>query len=66
MIIATSVMRVTKMGNIVPRAVIEPTSLAFGPVSNYYITGASLMSPLDPRIPVYAAPCLRGQTTKPF
>ena len=29
MVMATSVMRMMKMGNIVPRAGIEPTSLAF-------------------------------------
>ena len=51
---ATSVMRVMKMGNIVPRARIRPRSLALHHLG-------SLMSPLCPRPPVYAAPCLSGQ-----
>ena len=58
---STSVMGVMKMGNIVPRARIKPTSLTFWvsvlPVHHV----ASLMSPLYPRAPIYAAPCLRGQ-----
>ena len=50
-----------KSGNIVPRVGIEPTSLAF-PVSvlSLHRVG-SMMSPLYPHLPVYAAPCLRGQ-----
>ena len=43
-----------KMGNIVPRARLEPTSLPLLHVG-------SLMSPLYRRPPVYAAPCLRAQ-----
>ena len=46
-----------KMGNIVPRAGLKHTSLAF--------RMGSLMSPLYPCPPVYAAPCLRGQCRLP-
>ena len=49
-----------KMGNTVPRVGLEPTSLAFwASVLPLHHTG-SLMSPLSPRLPVDAAPCLRG------
>ena len=45
------------MGNIVPGAGLEPTSLAF-PASVLPLRYVgSLMSPLYPRLPVYAAPC---------
>ena len=48
-----------KMGNIVPRVGMEPTSLAIqASVLPLHQIGF-LMSPLYP--PVYAAPCLRGQ-----
>ena len=50
-----------KMGNIVPRAGIEPTSLALrASVLSLHDVG-SLMSPLYSHLPVYAVPCLRGQ-----
>ena len=69
----TSVMGEIKMGNIVPRVGIEPTSLAFrvsvlplhyiasqmSPLPLHHI--ASQMSPLYPHLLVYAAPCLRCQ-----
>ena len=49
------------MGNTVPRAGIELTSLAlWASVLPLHDIG-SRMSPLYPRPPVYAAPCLRGQ-----
>ena len=52
---------VMKMGNIVPRVGIEPTPLAFqADVLPVHYVG-SLMSPLYPHPPAYAAPCLRGQ-----
>ena len=51
----------TKMRNIVLRAGIEPTSLAFwGSMLPLHHVG-SLISPLYPWLPVYTAPCLRGQ-----
>ena len=57
------VVRVTKMGNIVSRVGIEPTSLVFQasvlPLHN--VMSDTLMSILYPYPPVYAAPCLRGQ-----
>ena len=50
-----------KIGNIVPRVGIEPISLTFwASVLLFHYIG-SLMSPLYPGLPVYAAPCLRGQ-----
>ena len=57
----TSIMAVTKMGNTVPRAGIEPTSLIFraNVLPLHHIE--SLMSPLFPHQPVYMALCLRGQ-----
>ena len=51
-------MGVTKMGNIVPRARIEPTSLA-SCASVQHV--GSLTSPLYPLLPVYTAHCIRGQ-----
>ena len=55
------IMAVMKMGNIVPRAGIKPTSLAFrASVLPLHHLG-SLTSPLFPHLPVYAAPYLRGQ-----
>ena len=52
---------VMKMGNIVPREEIEPTSMAFwaSVLPLHHID--SLMSPLCPFLPVYAAPHFRGQ-----
>ena len=50
-----------KMGNIVPRAGLKTTSQAFwGSVLIFHHIG-SLMSPLHPHLPDYAAACLRGQ-----
>ena len=58
---ATSVVGETNMGNTVPRAGLEPTSLAFlASVLPLHQLG-SLMSPLYPHLPAYAAHCLRGQ-----
>ena len=52
---------VTKIDNIMPRAEIEPTSIEVQasvlPLHNV----GSLMSPLYPCLPIYAAPCLRVQ-----
>ena len=61
MVLATSVMGVTTMENAVPRAGLEPTSLALqaSVLPLHYI--GSLMSPLYLCLHVYAAPCLRGQ-----
>ena len=59
--IYTYVVGVTKMGNIVPRVGIEPTSLAFRVSVLPLHDIGSLMSPLCPRQPVYAAACLRSQ-----
>ena len=57
---ATSVTGVMKTGNIVSRAGFEPTSLAFrASVLPLHHIG-SLLSPLCPHLPVYAAPYLRG------
>ena len=55
------VMGAMKMGNIVPRAGFEATSLAFwaSELPLHYV--GCLMSPLYPHPPVYAALCLRGQ-----
>ena len=50
-----------KMGNIVPRVEIEPTSLAFWASVLLLHHVGSLISPLYPRLPVYTAPCLRRQ-----
>ena len=54
------VVDVMKMGNIVPRAESETTSLVFqaSVLPLHHI--CALMLPLYPR-PVYVAPCLRGQ-----
>ena len=55
----TSVVGVTKMGKIVPRVELEPTSLASrASVLPLHHVG-SLMSPLYPRPPVYVDLCLR-------
>ena len=61
LVTATSVTGVTKMGNIVPRAGLKPTSLAFwtSVLPLHHI--GPLMSLLYPRPPVYTTPCLRGQ-----
>ena len=58
-------MGVMKMGNSVPRSGLGPISLAFwaSVLPLHYIS--SLMSPLYPCLPVYAAPCLRAQC-RPF
>ena len=49
-----------KMGNIVPRAGLNPTSLAFqANVLPFHDVG-SPMSPFYPRPPVYVALCLGG------
>ena len=54
-------MGVMKMGNTVPRAGLETTSLAFqASVLPLHHTG-SLMSPLNPCLPDDASSCLRGQ-----
>ena len=51
------------MRNIVPRAGIKPTYLAFqASVLPLHYVG-SLMSQIYPYLPVYAAPCHRGQLT---
>ena len=50
-----------KIGNTVPRLGLEPTSLAFwASVLPLHHVGA-LMSPLYSCLPVYVAPCLRGE-----
>ena len=56
-----SVADVKKMWNIVPRVGIEPTCLAFRASLLPLHHIRSVVSPLSPRLPVYAAPCLRGQ-----
>ena len=61
MVMATIVMGVMKMGNIVPRAEYKPTSLAFWDTALPLHHIGSLMSPLYPQLPVYAAFCLRDQ-----
>ena len=61
MVMATSVMDVMKMENIVPRVGLEPTSLVFQASLLPFHHISSLTSLLYPRPPVYAAPCLRGQ-----
>ena len=48
-------MRVMKRGNIVPRVGVEPTSLAFRASVQPFRQVGSLVSPLYPRLPVYAA-----------
>ena len=61
MVMAPGVFGVMKMGNAVPRVGLEPTSLAFWvSVLPSHQVGC-LMSTLYPRLPVYAAPCLRSQ-----
>ena len=61
MVMATSAVGVMKMGNNVPRAGLKPTSLAFWASVLPLHHVDSLMSPLSPHPPVYAAQCLRGQ-----
>ena len=56
-----SVMGVMKMGNIVPKAGIEPITLVLQPSVLPLHHVGSLMSPLYPHPPVYVAACLRGQ-----
>ena len=53
-----TVMGMVKMENIVP---IEPISLAFRASVLPFHNVGSLMLPLDPCVPAYAAPCLRGK-----
>ena len=55
------VMGEMKMGNIVPIVGIEPTSLALQASVLPLHHAGSLMSSLYQRLPVYAAPCPRGQ-----
>ena len=50
-----------KMGNIVPRAGLESTSLALRAIVLPFHHIGSLMPPLHPHPPVYAAPCFRVQ-----
>ena len=57
----TSDMGVIKIGNIVLRAGLEPTSLAVQANILPLHHTCSLMSPLYQRLPVYVAPCLRSQ-----
>ena len=60
MVMATIVVGVMKIGNMVPRAGLECTSQAFwASVLPLHCVGF-LMSTLCPCLPVYAAPCLRG------
>ena len=58
-----SVVGMMKMGNIVPKLGFESKSLAFqvSVLPLHHI--GSLLSPLYPRLPVCAAPCLRGKCT---
>ena len=56
-----SVMGLTKMGKIVLRAGLIPKCLAFWASVLALHHLVSLMSPLYPRLLVYAAPCLRDQ-----
>ena len=58
LVTATSLMDVTKMGNIVPRAGIEPTSLAF-------CVSVLPLHHIYPRPPAYVALCLKGQCRLP-
>ena len=58
---ATSVVGVMKMGNMVPRVGIEPTSLTFWATMLPLYHVGSLVSPLCPLSPVYVALCFRGQ-----
>ena len=61
MVTTASAVGVMKMGKIVARVGIEPTSLAFrASVLPLHHIG-SLMLPLYPHLPVYVALCLRGQ-----
>ena len=56
-------MGVMKIGNIVPRGGIKPTSLAFWASVLPLCHVGSLMS-LYPHLPVYADPCLKGQCSR--
>ena len=60
MVMAMHIVNVMKMGNIVPRAGIEPIPLAFWACVLALHHIGSLVSPLYRCLPVYAAPCLRG------
>ena len=62
MVRATSVMGLMKMGNTVPRGGLECTFLVFRANALPLHQIVSLMSPLCPCLPIYAAPCLRGQS----
>ena len=61
LVMATSVVSVIKMGNLVPRAGLKPHfwHSGAGVLPLHYV--GSLMTPLYPGIPVYAASWLRGQ-----
>ena len=61
MVKANSVMGVMKMGNIIPRVGIKPTSLAFSASVLQLHHVGSLMSPVYPCSPDYASPCLKGR-----
>ena len=54
-------MGVIKMRNIVPTVGIEHTSLAFWASVLLFHHIGSMVAPLYPCPPVYAAPCLKGQ-----
>ena len=54
-------MCVMKMGNIVPRVGIKPTSLAFWASVRHLHHMGSLMSLLNTRLSMQFLPCLRGQ-----
>ena len=58
------VVGVTKMGNILPRAGIKPTYLAFGASVLPLHHVGSLMSPQYSRPPVYVTLCHRGQSVQ--
>ena len=60
MITATNVVDEMTMGNIVLRVGIEPTYLALEASVLSHLLSA-LMSPLYPRLPVYATLSLKGQ-----
>ena len=61
MVTTTSVVGVVKMGNSVPRAGLESTSLAFQASMVPFHYACSLMSPLYPHLPICVVLCLRGQ-----
>ena len=60
MYVIVNVMSVMKMGNIVPRVGIKPTSLAFW-TSVLLLHHIGFPDVTTVPTPVYAAPCLRGQ-----